>query len=171
MQLTDPTPEAVVHFIARVVDAPWPRESGAFMAYFDRLGCTPGESLEYTDPVPGSAGGPFSCESIFLENGSWAAFRGQLFSLNFFLYSGRRDSEALAEVGFEAVRERLSAEFGPPVDSGDDANGNHSAFWTPGENSIELYGHVALAPAPQVGVGRRSVEALYNEGALQADRR
>ncbi|MBD8045049.1 hypothetical protein H9638_14650 [Arthrobacter sp. Sa2BUA2] len=170
-QLTDPTPEAVVQFLARVIDAPWPQESGAFTAHFDRLGCTAGEPLEYADPVPGSIGGPFTCDGISLETGSWAAFNGQLFSLNFFLYSGRRDSETIAEAGFEAVREHLRAVCGPPEDEGTDANGSLSAFWNPGENSIELYGHVTLAPALQVGVGRRSVEALYNEGARHADRR
>ncbi|WP_312178743.1 hypothetical protein [Arthrobacter sp.] len=162
VRLIEPTPDVIVEFIGRVAGAPWPDDSAGFTAYFDSLGCTAGESAEYSDPVPGSTCGPLTCPGTFLDHGSWAAYNGQLFALNFFFYSGSR---RLAEVGFGAVRDRLNDIYGSPADEGTDANGDRSAYWTPGENSIELYGHVTLAPALQIGLGRRDVEELYSESA------
>lgn len=166
--LVDPTPDAIIDFIGRVNGTPWPGDAAGITSYFGSLGCTAGEPAEYSDPVPGSTSGPLMCGGITLEAGSWMAFNGQLFSLNFFFYSGRRNSQKLAEFGFEAVRDRLSDEYGPPVEANTDAIGNRSAYWTPGENSIELYGHVTLAPVLQVGLSRRDVGELYEEKARHA---
>lgn len=161
--LVNPTPDAIIDFIVRVNGTPWPEDVAGITAYFGSLGCTAGEPAAYSDPVPGSTTGPLRCGGISLKDGSWATFNGQLFSLNFFFYSGRRDSQKLAAVGFDAVRDRINSRYGSPVDVGTDPNGNRSAYWTAGENSIELYGHVTLAPALQVGLGRRDVENIFNE--------
>ena len=163
VKLLDPDPDVVVGLIGKVLAATWPEALDQFTAYFAGLGCGPGEALDWEIDVPGSTHGALTMPGIQMQNGSWAALHGKLFSLNFFFFPGKHGSRALSEAGFEAVRQRLIAAYGSPADEGLDRNGNRSAFWEVRESSIELYGHVTLAPALQVGLGRRSVESAYNE--------
>ena len=162
-EVLDPDPGVIVGLIAAVLDGSWPDAPDQFTAYFAGLGCVPGEALDSEINVPESSHGVLTMPGIQMQNGSWAALHGKLFSLNFFFFPGRHGSHALSEIGFEAVLARLRVTHGEPADEGVDRNGNRSAFWEVGESSIELYGHVTLAPALQIGLGRRSVESAYNE--------
>lgn len=149
----DPNPDLIVELVGRVVGRTWPEYPEGLVEYLAGIGCVPGEPRP-AELVESMEGG-LTMPGLKLENGSWAAFRGRLFSLNFFFYPG---PHALA--GYEAVRQGLIGAYGAP--SEETGHENRSVVWCVGETGIELYGHVTVAPVLQLGLSHRELSRTYN---------
>ncbi|MCC9145167.1 MULTISPECIES: hypothetical protein [unclassified Arthrobacter] len=153
--LLDPNPDFIVELVGKVVGQTWPEDPGGLGEYLAGIGCMP------LPPRPGdlvepSTEGNLTMPGIEMENGSWAALKGRLFSLNFFFYPGPQ-----VLPGYEDVRQGLIDAYGVPLE--ETRQGNRSAVWCVGETMIELYGHVTVAPVLQLGPGHRELSRVYND--------
>ncbi|WP_146070457.1 hypothetical protein [Arthrobacter sp. 08Y14] len=161
----DPPPEMVMRLMERIVGEQWPSGLERFSSYFARLGCVLGSPAEPDDEAaPGVAQGRFDVPGCEVKNASWDALNDDLFSLNLFVYEGSENfSSADVIAGYDAVRDGISAVFGPSPDERTDRHGNRSAVWWVQGTVIELYAHVSVAPAVQVGAAHEGRTAVYHQ--------
>ena len=169
----DPAPEVIVGLVERIVGEQWPSGSESFSSYFTRLGCVLGPLTEPDDEAAlGVTQGRFSVPGGEVKNTSWYALNDELFSLNFFAYEGSEHySSAGVDAGYDAVRDGISAVFGPSSDESRDKRGNRSAVWWIQGTVIELYAHVNEAPVLQVGAAHKGRTAVYRDLIAQASKR
>jgi hypothetical protein len=161
----DPSPEVIVRLVERIVGEQWPSGSENFSGYFTRLGCVLGSPTDPDDEASlGVTQGRFVVPGCDVKNPSWVALNDDLFSLNLFVYEGSENfSSADVIAGYDAVRDGISAVFGPSPDERTDRHGNRSAVWWVQGTVIELYAHVSVAPAVQVGAAHEGRTAVYHQ--------
>lgn len=169
----DPTPEMIVRLIERIVGEQWPSGAERFSSYFTRLGCVPGSPADPDDEAcPGMTRGRFVVPGREVKNASWSALNDELFALNLFVYEGSESfSSAAVDAGYEAVRDGISAVFGPSPEERTDQRGNRSAAWWARETVIELYAHISVAPVVQVGAAHEGRTAVFHHLIEQAPER
>lgn len=169
----DPPPEVIVRLLERIVGEKWPSGSENFSGCFAHLGCVLGSPTHPDDDASlGVTQGRFVIPGCEAKNASWAALNDHLFSLNLFVYEGSGNSSlAKVHAGYEAVRDGISAVFGPSLDESVDRRGNRSAFWSIQGTVIELYAHVSVAPVVQVGAAHEGRTAVYEQLIAQLPKR
>ena len=159
-----PPASAIVEFIQAVTDTPWPSAEDQFHGYFERLGCELMTLDHKSDHLPGLAEGAFVTHRLATQHPSWTALDGYLFSLNFFAHEG--DADAVNAV-YDGVKADLIGLYGQPFDEPPAQGGNRAAAWLAGDTEIELYAHVSLAPALQIGLGHKERNAAYEDRLAQ----
>ena len=159
-----PPASAIVEFIQAVTDTPWPSAEDQFHSYFERLGCEFTAGEHNSGHLPGLPGGAFVTHRLTTQHPSWSALDGSLFSLNFFAHEGDADA---VNAGYDGVRAGLIGLYGQPFDEPPAHRGNRAAAWRAGDTEIELYAHVSLAPALQIGLGHKERNAAYEDRLAQ----
>ncbi|MFJ4285445.1 hypothetical protein ACIPY0_07340 [Paenarthrobacter nicotinovorans] len=157
----DPAPSVIVRFIQSAARKTWPSEIGLFQEYFEHFGCELGV---VTDPAgtepPAVTQGFFMTAEMRTDGASWFALDGLLCGINFFAYEHEREVPTAVIAGYEGVRAGLIGLFGQSPDERADRRGNRAAAWRTQDVLIELYAHVTVAPALQVGISHRERTAV-----------
>lgn len=160
----DPHPSALVNFIQTVTEMPWPSAENQFHKYFEHLGCVLKPASHNDDAPLGVSRGAFVTRHSTMKNASWAALDRSLFFLGFFAYE---DAVDVVDAGYDEVRNSLISLYGRPFDDRLSPLDNRSAVWLVKETEIELYAHVSLAPALQIGLSHKDRNAAYEHRLTQ----
>lgn len=164
----NPDPREIAAFIQSVAESPWPSADDQFSSYFEDLGCELERATHNDDDAAlGVTRGSFVTRRFTTKNSSWVALDGSLFSLNLFAYEDAVDLVTTVDAGFDRVRNHLVSMYGQPFDEQLSPQANRSAAWLVRETVIELYAHVSLAPALQIGLGHKAHNAVYEHRLLQ----
>jgi hypothetical protein len=165
-----PRPEVIVALIKRIVTLSWPDREADQAVYLRQLGFEKSDGHEGHRPGPGSPTGPpssrFACGELVstelpVSSASWASYRGELFSVNVFVYSSPANGDNGAVAGFRSIYAQLHAVYGPPTDATLRAFDEATALWEVNGTSIEMYSHTRDAPGLQLGFTHTERNAAY----------
>jgi hypothetical protein len=156
-----PSAESVVAFIDRVVTLDWPTGIEDLGDYFPRLGLHPaaGHSRDFDSPEV--LRGDLRSPDLAASAASWMSYKGELFSINLFLYEDSSPSGAAAVTAYPSIYERLQARYGPPADATALPSGLASSLWKVSDTGIEMYCHIDPAPTLQLGLSHIARNAAY----------
>jgi hypothetical protein len=163
-----PSPESVIALIELVTALGWPDKDADQGSYFRQLGFYQGEGREGFQQGYGYSAGPDSLERLGGElvstglpvlHASWASYRGELYSINFFLYEGINGQDKSAVLGYRSLFSRLRSVYGPPADFTTRAFDEATSLWEVNGTSIEMYCFTQPTPVLQLGFSHKSRNA------------
>jgi hypothetical protein len=171
-----PEPGSVVELIERIAASQWPDGDADQNSYFHQLGFdkTDGQNgvdLGHSYPTdpnrPGILVGELARTNLAITNASWTSYRGELFSINLFLYPSSASSDHNAVRGFQRIHSQLLAIYGPPTDATSRPFDEATAFWEVNGTSIEMYCYTRAAPGLQLGLSHVLRNAAYEAASAK----
>ncbi|MGM7679834.1 hypothetical protein [Microbacterium sp. A94] len=153
-----PSPESVIALIELVTTLGWPDRDADQGSYFRQLGFHQGEGQE---GFHRGYGGELVSTGLPVLHASWASHKGELFSINFFLYEGINGQDKSAALGYRSIFSRLRSVYGPPADITASEFDEASSVWEINGTTIEMYCFTRPSPVLQLGFSHKSRNAAF----------
>ncbi|WP_104092471.1 hypothetical protein [Arthrobacter sp. GMC3] len=165
-----PSPGKLVALIDEIVTSGWPDRDDDQADYLLRLGFHQGEGQEgfhkgygYS-PGPDSEadlGGELLSAGLAVTDASWSSYKGELFSIGFFVYDVRDSHDTGAVLGYRFIYSQLLSRYGQPADATVGPFDEATSYWEVDGTGVEMYCYTKPFPLLQLGFSHVSRNAAY----------
>jgi hypothetical protein len=171
-----PRPDMVVALIKRIVTLSWPAGEADQAIHLRQLGFEKsaghegrraGRSSPTGSPSSRFASGELVSTDLPVSSASWASYRGELFSVNVFVYSSPTNGGSRAVAGFRNIYAQLHSLYGLPTDATSRAFDESTACWEVDGTSIEMYSYTRDAPGLQLGFTHKERNAAFEANLVE----